>query len=98
VGIQRNSGVDLQDNNYWVTYEFFIDAQHTARGVYLLENPATLGDMPRLNSDLSVRYSALDPQMNRPWDEEDFDYNGLFQAELALLAALTLLLCGLRLR
>jgi hypothetical protein len=96
VGISRDFGSDLLGSNYQVYYEFFTFNKHTADGSYLLENPLTLGDVPRVGSYLQVRYSALDPNYNRPAAGDDLDLSGAVIAEFFVLAGLILLLAAWR--
>ena len=82
-------------NSYTVTYQFSAASHTVAQGSYLLENPATLGDMPRLGSDLSVGYSSLDPLINEPWAGDLFDPNQIFLAGMLAVVGMCLIAAGI---
>jgi hypothetical protein len=95
--IQRDPGSEIQDNNYLVYYSFYTIKNVRAFGSYLLEDPKTLGDMPRLGSGLTVSYSTADPDLNRPTDHDSLDLDQVFAAEILLITGGILLLAGVKL-
>ena len=98
IGLQRDPYGEWRDNNWIVFYQFRVYEKHGQNGTYLLENPSSLGEMPRLGQYMQVSYSTVDPTVNRPWSMEDIDYDQLFSGEFFLVVGAVLLLAGATLR
>ena len=98
IGLVRDPASEWKDNNWIVYYQFRVYEKHGQNGTYLLENPMSLGEMPRMGTYMQVSYSTLDPAVNRPWSQEDIDYGQVFAGEFLLVVGVVLLLAGATLR
>jgi hypothetical protein len=97
IGLRRELSTDFRDNNYLVYYQFMTLHKRGAEGTYLLENPARLGDMPRMGSQLQVSYAGADASVNRPWSRDDYDLGQAFMGEFLLVVGAVLTLAGRKL-
>lgn len=96
-GLQRDLSTDFRDNNYVVYYRFMTLNKRGLEGTYLLENPARLGDMPRMGTQIQVAYSAIDPGVNRPRTREEYDLGQAVVGEFLLIVGAVFVLAGWKL-
>jgi hypothetical protein len=98
IGIERLPSDSWDDRNYLIGYQFLTDQRKPAAGTYLLENPPTLGEMPRMGSYLTISYSSVNPSVNQPWNDQGIDLGELFLAEFLAVVGVVLLVGGVGLR
>ena len=98
IRIQQDLDNYGQDKSYFVFYQFGVGSRMVYNGVYLLENPTSLGDMPRMETFVSIRYSQLDPGINRPFSDDPTDLRQFFYAGISLILGACLLIAGVCLR
>ncbi len=97
-GIERLPSDRWDDLNYLIGYQFMTDQHKPAAGTYLLENPPSLGEIPRLGSYVPISYSSSDPTVNQPQSDQYFKLDELFLAEFLCVVGVVLLSGGLCLR
>ena len=91
IGVRRDFGGDRFGSNYQIYYQFLTVHKSAAGGSFVVENPMTIGDVPRVGSLLHVRYSSRDPQFNSPLSGSEVDLGGAVIAEFLWLVGLVLL-------
>ncbi|MCL5997554.1 MAG: hypothetical protein M1546_16090 [Chloroflexi bacterium] len=91
IGVRRDFGGDRLGSNYQIYYQFLTVHKRAADGSFVVENPMTIGDVPRVGSFLQVRYSSRDPHFNSPLSGSGFDLSGAVVAEFLWLVGLVLL-------
>ena len=98
IRIEQDPDNDRLDRNYLVYYRFQSDKQAVFSGVYMLENPTSLGEMPRMGSYVRISYSRFDPGINRPSTDDPTDITQLFFGSICAVLGAILLVAGLGLR
>jgi hypothetical protein len=96
--LRRALDLPLQDNSNDVYYRFTTVDGAMVDGTYLLENPTSIGDMPRLGTAISVRYLRRAPAVNTLSNQPTLITQSLFLGEFLFLMGGVLLVAGFRIR